>query len=1008
MSAEVPTDALIQHLIQVGMASLEQIDAARHAHEEATAAGRAVSLGEIFVEQGVLTSALLANIEKKLTEKREGIKKLGPYKLIKKLGEGAMGLVFLAEDTNAQRTVALKVLSSKLASEERFLKRFRREAIATGKLNHVNIVSAYACDEDAGYHYYAMEYCDGEPLDGTLKKMEFFAPELAIDFIRQVLLGLQHAHKHGIIHRDIKPANIFLTRQGVVKILDLGLSKNITDSGQSHMTMEGTTVGTPHYISPEQARGEQNIDGRSDIYSLGATFFILVTGQTPFSGPSPAVIMTKHLSAPVPDPQELRPAIPESIAQIIMKMMAKNAADRYQSCDEVLTDLELVENKQPPLLGAREGDGSSPVRPDTRMRSERTGGNKSSSPKRAFGSQSKGTTGHTAESSEPLDMPDSSPPPRRASGEVPAANKSARIRKADATPARVTALTPPPVAAAVPVSTATPVPQPVRKTITETNSTISVAPHIDQPAKPFPKAIIAASAIVVVLAGAGFAFFRNSNEQQQPVVHGPDSPDAPPPSKMTDGKATADDNKVEPVKPVIAENNPGPDLPGVSQKPVDPPTPDPFVTRAPAETPENDPARETAAQKTFDQVALHLKKLQHAQARVILDEIQNEFAATKWYAQNRGLIEAAYFHLNCADQPWGTIFAAPVRLLTTPPADRWEWRYSNLTFAPYERREWQLQGTATLTWNVGAWVLDHNGGTLSGLRHTLPLADLERLEATIAPKSSATYGWALFATARAPAPYVECWFDAEGRIWISADKKITTLKLRAPPASAGPRKVIAYFRKNRAWIEIDKQREEVRIPVSPTGWMMPAFVQSNGGMRVSDVRLQGSLEAGFLKRIEAANERARVLRENGQERFEVKIMIATEFPATVLAGTVRGGPDTKGLYAAKEYKFTVNRGSIISVLQFPGSALPLGPVLVNLTLGDGRQTGTGLNPHFWSWFGDLGNWQGDPNVAPGWLPVNTQEAPMTAKYPPKVKAKYVMPQNRGVVLRYVFDPDDFK
>jgi hypothetical protein len=200
----------------------------------------------------------------------------------------------------------------------------------------------------------------------------------------------------------------------------------------------------------------------------------------------------------------------------------------------------------------------------------------------------------------------------------------------------------------------------------------------------------------------------------------------------------------------------------------------------------------------------------------------------------------------------------------------------------------------------------------------------------------------------------------------------------------------------------------VRIPVSPTGLMQPGFIQSSGGTRVTKVRIQAALEGGYMKELTEANERAKRLKEAAKDRFDLKVTVVSEFPCAVFAGGVRGQTDGKGTYIPQTFSFTVGKGSIISVLQFNGNATPTGPVLVNLSLPDGKQTGTGLTPHIWSAWGELGNWKGDPSVSPGWMQLPLQEAATEVKRPADVKAKYVFPLNRAVLMRYVFDPDDFK
>ena len=342
MASPVSDEMFARYVNQAGLVSLDQIDEARQAQADSKQNGKALSLIDALVLQGAITSAQRENVEKKLLAQQHGIKQLGNFKILKKLGEGGMGAVYLAEDILAGRKVALKVLPKKHASDHEFLTRFRREAKATGKLNHVNIISAFSVGEELGNHFYAMEYCEGEPLDTQLKREQFLSWDRAIEIVTQVARGLKHAHENGFIHRDIKPANIFITNEGVAKILDLGLSKNIADTEKSFNTQTGIAMGTPHYISPEQARGEKGIDGRTDIYSLGATFYHLITGETPFQGSTAAMIMMQHLSEQLPNPQDVREDIPDGVVSVIQKMMTKEPADRYADCKELLDDLELV------------------------------------------------------------------------------------------------------------------------------------------------------------------------------------------------------------------------------------------------------------------------------------------------------------------------------------------------------------------------------------------------------------------------------------------------------------------------------------------------------------------------------------------------------------------------------------------------------------------------------------------------------------------------------------------
>ncbi len=278
-----------------------------------------------------------------------GIQQLGNYRLVKKLGEGGMGAVYLADDLNLNRRVAIKVLPKKFTSDQQLSSRFRREAKAAGQLNHMNIVGAFAVGEDQGFLFYVMEFCEGEPLDAYLKRVSQMDVTEALNIVQQTAAGLQYAHERNIIHRDIKPANIILTSDGTAKILDLGLSKKLGDSGVSYNTVTGVALGTPYYISPEQARGEPDIDGRADIYSLGATLYHFLIGRPPFEGSSAAVVMAKHLSEPFPNPADARPDLPPGIAHIVLKATCKVPAERYRDCAELLADIERVKAGQAPL-----------------------------------------------------------------------------------------------------------------------------------------------------------------------------------------------------------------------------------------------------------------------------------------------------------------------------------------------------------------------------------------------------------------------------------------------------------------------------------------------------------------------------------------------------------------------------------------------------------------------------------------------------------------------------------
>jgi len=366
-----PTDeAFAKYANEHGIATLDQIEAARVAQVEKARQGILIALSDVLVSQGIITPALRENIGKKVQAQQQGgVKQLGNYRLLKKLGEGGMGAVYLAEDVVAMRKVAVKVLPKKYAGEAEFLTRFRREAKAAGKLNHSNIVAAYSVGEEMGHHFYVMEYCEGEPIDAMLKRLKVLPWDKAVEIVSQVARGLEHAHKYGFIHRDIKPANVLMTKDGTAKILDLGLSKNIGDAEQSFHTQTGVALGTPQYISPEQAQGDRNIDGRTDIYSLGAMFYHLLTGQTPFQASTAAAVIMKHLTEQLSNPQDVNPDIPDTVVHVVQRMMAKAPADRYANAAELLADLELIAQGKAPSSLAIDAVKSSIAMPRARKES---------------------------------------------------------------------------------------------------------------------------------------------------------------------------------------------------------------------------------------------------------------------------------------------------------------------------------------------------------------------------------------------------------------------------------------------------------------------------------------------------------------------------------------------------------------------------------------------------------------------------------------------------------------
>ncbi len=280
---------------------------------------------------------LLANGEHDLTGRT-----LGDFHILRHLGQGGMGQVYLAEQISLKRNVALKILRSQLTADPTALPRFKAEATAIAQATHANIVQVYAIGEADGFCYMALEYVEGRNLREYLLKKGPPDVLLALSIMRQVASALQRACELGIIHRDIKPENILLTRKGEVKVADFGLSRCLTgDRPALNLTQSGVTMGTPLYMSPEQVEGRP-VDCRTDIYSLGVTCYHMLAGHPPFQGDSPFEVALQHVRDEPKPLAEVRPDLPPALCSIVQKMMAKDPAARYQTGRELLKDIARV------------------------------------------------------------------------------------------------------------------------------------------------------------------------------------------------------------------------------------------------------------------------------------------------------------------------------------------------------------------------------------------------------------------------------------------------------------------------------------------------------------------------------------------------------------------------------------------------------------------------------------------------------------------------------------------
>jgi serine/threonine-protein kinase len=320
-------------------------------------AGKRLSLIEVLLKCGYVTRSQLqrlgGDMEDSIARKAQQIP---GYQILGKLGAGAMATVFKARQLSLDRIVAVKVLPKKLSENPEFVERFKKEGIAAARLSHSNIVQAIDAGVAGEYLYFVMEYIEGRTVYDDLANGKIYSEKDALDIVIQVARALEHAAERGLVHRDVKPKNIMLTKQGVAKLADMGLARE-TEDREAAAAEAGRAYGTPYYISPEQIRGEEYIDFKADIYSLGATLYHMVTGKVPFEGSTPAAVMHKHLKEPLIPADHIVPTLSTGLGEVIECMMAKNREDRYASMTDLLGDLQRVARGEPPLQARRKYDG---------------------------------------------------------------------------------------------------------------------------------------------------------------------------------------------------------------------------------------------------------------------------------------------------------------------------------------------------------------------------------------------------------------------------------------------------------------------------------------------------------------------------------------------------------------------------------------------------------------------------------------------------------------------------
>jgi len=349
---------LEKSILRRGLATAEELQACKARRTKLSDKNKDASptLLEVMVDAKVLTRSQVTRL---MQERGEGGRKLEipGYQILDRLGQGSMGAVFKARQLSVDRFVAVKVLLNSLAQNKEYIKRFEREAKIAARLSHNNVVNAIDAGEVGGRFYFVMEYVEGLTIKDHLLKHKVFEEKEAIRIVLAVAEALKHAGHRGLIHRDIKPENVILTRDGGVKLADLGLAR-LTDDEKWGLSEAGMAIGTPYYISPEQVRGQTDIDIRADIYSLGATFYHMVTGRVPYSGETPSEVMRKHVNPRVQlvPPDHLNTRLSSGLGMVIETMLAKNREHRYATPDDLILDLKCLMQGEFPMIAGQNPD----------------------------------------------------------------------------------------------------------------------------------------------------------------------------------------------------------------------------------------------------------------------------------------------------------------------------------------------------------------------------------------------------------------------------------------------------------------------------------------------------------------------------------------------------------------------------------------------------------------------------------------------------------------------------
>ncbi len=323
--------------------SREQLEEAERTINKEAEAGRPKRpVEDVLLESGVLKSeqvwAVYKAKDRLIRDARSRGQRIGGYEIMGKLGEGGLGVVYKARQLSMGRIVALKVLHERWVTDDEFRKRFLVEARLVGRLSHPNLIQVIDVGRYKSTLYFSMEFVDGEPVDATLDRDGRMDLQATVAIAIQVASALEYLHQRRIVHRDVKPGNIMVTKGGIAKLGDFGFVKS---SLESVLSTEGEVLGTPDYISPEAARGEKNLDFRSDLYSLGTTLYHMLAGNPPFGG-SVSDVMDQHIKSEPKPITSMVKDLPPKMVEVVERLMRKKPGERYQNFSELLNDLDEV------------------------------------------------------------------------------------------------------------------------------------------------------------------------------------------------------------------------------------------------------------------------------------------------------------------------------------------------------------------------------------------------------------------------------------------------------------------------------------------------------------------------------------------------------------------------------------------------------------------------------------------------------------------------------------------